>query len=551
MMTTLLALWPAGGYAQAAIDGLGVHNHQAFIVSGSDSWWVLDGPTGACIQLKGNGVNGFHHLSLGIPLVIDAGTAVNAQGLIAHDGGVDGLILDANEAGVASLIHHQQGVKATIRRFFPAAAAWQGVPAIDWHMISSPVSGQSILDFIPQEGAYDFYAWNEAEFMWVNFKQSAAFSEFNQGTAMNPGQGYLAAYEQTQELAFRGEVHAADLSYGPLSYSELGGGWHLLGNPYASGLDWNCSSWQRNGLNDEVHLWDRTRGNYISFQNGLGDFNGIIPPQQAVFVRMESDAKSASLEFPAAARVHLRGAPDKAGDVLPEKTLRLAVRPQGNSSLMDACFVGFSADALPGFDSRRDAHKLFGMGAAPMLYARKEDVPVGIAVFPPAGRQTVVPLWFLPGQNPDGNYRLELRGVDGFDAHDDLMLTDLHTGEMVNLHVRQSLDFQDTGRDDGMPRFLLTWGKQATDIHDEGHAEGQPWLYSHLNDIYVFIPEGRAEASLQVLGMDGRLHLHRWLYEGGWHRVGVSLPPGMYVVSLSGQGFGRRRKLPLGFVIKQ
>ncbi len=557
IMTCLAGLLTAVGTGAQA--GGHVLNESAAIVSGPGTWWVMDGGT---TRLHGGGgaLTVFDNLGLYGPLWVAPEAAVDVMGVLQNDLGVEGMVLEADALGVASLIHHQPGVEAILWRMMPAVADWHG-QAVEWHTLSSPVVDQPLEAFVPAQGGYDLYGWSEPLHSWINFKQTGDFLDFNQGMDFLPGRGYLAAYELEQNFAFEGVLHALEVNGGQLTRSGPDGGWHLLGNPFASALYWNCSSWSRCGLNGEVHLWDRTRGNYVSNNHGLGDFSGLIPSQQAVFVRvaeagkglgldgcgtdeaLDKDDPGVTLRIPAGARRHDQGrGPEKQKEKWPERTLRLEVRPLGGAEWKDAVFVRLMEGAKEGFDAVRDAHKLAGMGGAPMLYARKGETDLSIGVFPPETAQGGLGLWFEPGSGDDALYVLSVQGPRGFDREKRLLLADRHTGQRMNLHEETSWVFGPSPSGEG-PRFLLLYGERGNTCPLDGMDAWPLTLYAYGDALFVGLSVGSANGQLQVFGLDGRLR-RQWQLEGeGLHRVPTGLAPGVYVARLllPGQGIVGRR----------
>lgn len=539
--------------------GAHILNKSAYMLAESGAWWVTDG--GITRLYCGEGaLTVFDNLGLYAPLWLAPEAAVDVRGALQNQMGVEGLLLEGNLYRQASLIHQQAGVQASLERQLPAVTDWLG-QAVEWHTLSSPVMDQPLDVFVPEQGGYDLYAWSEPLYSWINYKQAGDFLESNQGMDFMPGRGYLAAYELKQNFVFQGEMHVSDVNGAILTRIGPEGGWHLLGNPFSSALDWNCASWTRCGMNGEVHLWDRTRGNYVSNNNGLGDFSGLIPSQQAVFVRVAEAGKGqvpepcwpdevldqhglgVNLRIPAEARRHDQGGvAEKQKEDWPGRTLRLEVRPLDGEKWTDAVYVRLMEEATTAFDALRDAHKLAGMGGAPMLYTRKGNTDLSIGVFSPKVAQRGLGLWFTPGRDDDALYVLSVQGAWGFDRDRRLLLEDRHTGQRMDLHRETSWVFaySPTG---GEPRFLLLYGELGNDFPADGTHTCPLTLYAHENLLYAGLPAGAANGHLQVFGLDGRLR-RKWLLEGeGLHRVLAGLPPGVYVARLllPGQGIAVRR----------
>jgi len=143
----------------------------------------------------------------------------------------------------ASFINSSANVAATMERYI-AAANWSAADE-GWHVLSSPVSGQSISgDFTPNGAGndYDFYAWDEPSYMWLNQKVTG-----NNINTFQNGIGYLVAYEQAGTKNFAGNLNSSDINVS-LSYNNTDPnkkGWNLLGNPFPCALDWSNTAWDK------------------------------------------------------------------------------------------------------------------------------------------------------------------------------------------------------------------------------------------------------------------------------------------------------------------
>jgi len=98
-------------------------------------------------------------------LTISAGKQVIVAGTITNNAGSDGLVLQSNSLGTASLIHNTNNVAATVNRYITGNAE-------AWHFVSSPVANQNITgDWLPSGTygngtGYDLYVWDEGSSCW-------------------------------------------------------------------------------------------------------------------------------------------------------------------------------------------------------------------------------------------------------------------------------------------------------------------------------------------------------------------------------------------------
>lgn len=516
-------------------------NQGASIVSEKDTWWVIDGQNPVLYHVEGHATATFYNLRVAdAAFHLASGAAVSIPGTLQNDQGVTGLILHSDESSTASLIHHNDNVNATIYRYIPAVYDWNATPATDWHMISAPVSGQEISGFIPDpsEGDYDFYGWSETYSTWINYKNNDTFGDFNAGFFFNKGQGYLLAYEQDQLFSFAGVMNAGDVKSNNLTYTgpEAYAGWHLLGNPFASSLDWNDPHWQRPEVLDEVHVWDRHRGNYISNNNGIGDFSGLLQPHQAMFIKVNNNnSKNAMLEFPAAARTH--NAEQENSKLLPANSLRFEVQAV-DTPFRDAVFVLLREDGSFNYDERYDAHKINGMGHAPELFSKKEVRNLSIHSLPYVNDQTELPLWFTPGSFDQ--FFIRVTGLDTVDEAINVLLLDLETGVLTDLRDTRELEFS---HENGFAeaRFMLILNPVTTNFTKPPLKDIE--VYACKEYIYVKVPEHHLPARLIVTATDGRQWLIEDIAAKGIHQYRKPPVSGLLIVQVSSKLGSKTKKI--------
>ncbi len=201
----------------------------------------------------------------GAALTIAAGGALTVNGTLTNDAGTSGLVIQSTssgEGGTDSLIHNSAGVSATVERFI---AQHDGDIVKGWHLLSSPVASQDIRPefFLASSvdsdySLVDFYRWDETLNVnsviggWSNIK-SGSFGAPTSGAAQatntfTVGRGYLMAYKQLPSTKsygdkahqFMGTINTGDVTMGGLTFTASSdhAGWNLLGNPFASAIQW-------------------------------------------------------------------------------------------------------------------------------------------------------------------------------------------------------------------------------------------------------------------------------------------------------------------------
>ncbi|WP_460504133.1 hypothetical protein, partial [Hymenobacter agri] len=145
--------------------------------------------------------------------------------------------------------------------------------------------------------------------------RASAYAPFDRGyqapaslaDQLTPGRGYTVNLNGGQTLTFRGTLTSNNVDFSTTLPGAVSadGGWHLLGNPFASALNWDAVS-VPTGLDGAMYIFvsnSQYGGNYRSYVNGVGSAPGsTIPLGQAFFVRSPG-AAPVTLTFPTAARI--------------------------------------------------------------------------------------------------------------------------------------------------------------------------------------------------------------------------------------------------------
>ena len=279
---------------------------------------------------------------------------------------------------------------------------------------------------------------------WVT--RASAYAPFDRGyeaptspsDQLLPGRGYTVNLTAGQTLAFTGTLTSNNAAFSTTLPGAVAaeGGWHLLGNPFASALNWDAVPVPA-GLDGALYIFgssSRYGGSYRSYVNGVGGAPGsTIPLGQGFFVRSPG-AAAITLTFPTAARLtNFAGSnavtvQRPAAD--PRARLRLTLAPEAVSATTDEAFVYFEAGATAGPDARYDAHKLAnpsGLNLASVA-AGQELAINGLPILTVA---TVVPLAVAVPQ--PGRYALAAADLLNLAPGTTLTLTDALAGTRTAL----------------------------------------------------------------------------------------------------------------------
>ncbi len=78
-------------------------------------------------------------------------------------------------------------------------------------------------------------------------------------------------------------------------------GWNLVGNPYATTLNWEDTGWMRTNMSSTLYVWDPASGQYLTDNGVVGSVaDGLVAPAQGFWV--QATAASPVLVAPSSAR---------------------------------------------------------------------------------------------------------------------------------------------------------------------------------------------------------------------------------------------------------
>jgi hypothetical protein len=519
IITSSIIFWSFTGlFAQI------IHNDGAYITSQSGSYWVVDyGNVTLKSESSTNPVN-MANLSIAADasLTIPPLNYLTVSGTLTNSAGNAGLVIQSDATGTGSLIHNSANVAATVNRYISGNAE-------AWHFISSPVSGQAITGSWTPTGTYgdgsgyDFYAYSEPTNMWLNQKVGA-----NTISSFNVGQGYMIAYQASNPTkTFAGNLNNGTTSIAiTKSGTSAYAGANLVGNPYASSIDWKAATgWTRtnlvsNGGGYDLYIWNQTENNYGVYNSASGTDAGTnstsryIGPMQGFIV---AAASSGNLIMDNNVRVHNNAGTWLKNTESESNAIRIkAISENGYGS--DEAIVEYGHSGNTG-----GAEKMFSfVETAPSVYLPKDNTDYSISFLTSVSDTYLVPLNFKAGAA--GSYRLEFT----FDpsVYSMVELEDKSTGVRQNLKENAVYNFS-SATADAADRFTIHFGAVGIDEA----TEYQPVAYVYDDKLYV--RNQNEKASLQLFDLQGRL-VQSWILNGtGLQSRMIDQPSGIYLVRIS------------------
>ena len=475
---------------QGAGQNFGFNN---LAISGAASS-ASDVPTNADVEISGN-------VELGSTETL----TVNDLTIPSSKAGT--LTLKSDASGTASLI-----VNGTINGDVAVERYINGytINTDGWHLMSSPVASFAIAgsEFEPTAGVDDFYSWNEAAGNWYNYEQPSGPDD------IVPGEAYLIAYDVADTKTFSGTVNNSDIPFSNLSYTgtSTNQGWHLLGNPYPSALQWDQTSWNRTNVDALAKLWDEGNAGYVDLNPG-----DIIPAMNGFMIHVNNSTNA--ITIPKAERTHSTTAWYK-NDIL--NKLKLTVYDLEGSTAQQSV-LQFDANATAGFDSEFDSYYLNGY--APQFYSLINGKPASTNTLPEVNEELQVPYHFI--KNASSTYRLEVEGIASLGLSMPVYITDYKTGQTIDISETGYYEFEAMEGDE-IARFMLHF--KTTGIDDVVVAEPVVAFQNQQLTISDLQP---GQVDLRVVDVMGRVVLSAYSEaNGGIVNLPINLKSGIYILEI-------------------
>jgi len=225
-------------------------------------------------------------------------------------------------------------------------------------------------------------------------------------------------------------------------------GWNLVGNPYASAIDWDLIA--KPTIEAGVYVFDGTKYNY--YINGGGSsvwdvgitVNGgtnIIPSGQAFFVKVKDTGVTHSETFsiPETAKVQNNGAFWKNSSETTPNILKLNI---SNGYFTDETVIRTIPDATLNFDADYDAHKLFSLNnLLPQIYSESGSSNYfAINTLPEFKESAAIPLGVYIGVS--GQYTINVVNNSFLGCH--IYLEDDLLNISQNISINKTYNFDQT-----------------------------------------------------------------------------------------------------------
>lgn len=362
--------------------------------------------------------------------------------------------------------------------------------------------------------------------------------------------GYSVRIPANAVVDFVGQPNNGPINTGPLTRGALNeSGWHLVGNPYPSKIDWTLLT-RTNMFNQfsKYRSTGPTEGVYDTYVNGIStgpSGNEFIAANQAVFVRASTPGVPGNIQFDNVARlVEFRDDPTapffRGTASNPRPLTRLTL--EGGHDLRAEAVVYFEQGATPGIDVNHDGFYING-GYPVGIYSQVGAEHLAINGQPALTASTDVTVPFVVNIRTAGTYRLNATELLNLPAGTQVLLQDAVTGQSQDLTLNPVYPFTSTGQYAQTNRFTVRYrGANVTGTIAETISASGFDVYPNpvkgtdrLNLVLPGIESGKAitAALYNDLGQQVWTNTYRSALGGVREEISTKLARGIYTLQLA------------------
>ena len=381
------------------------------------------------------------------------------------------------------------------------------------HLVSSPVAAQSNTIFT---GSL-MNKWNEVAYKWDPMTLPFETMAVGKGYAVSPASPGIT-------VTFSGALNTGNTTISGLTLTNNSGinsGFNLVGNPFASSINWN-NNITRTNVNPTAWVWNG--GAYVSYLQSQ-PVSGVIAGQQAFFVQATG---AGSMMIPNSVRTH-------GGTFLKaDNSNWLTLKVEGNN-YWDQTQLSINPVSTIGYEGEYDALKLMGSPVAPQLYCMIPDIKLSINSLPSLDESSKIELGFRPGA--EGSFTITAQDLETFTASNEMYLIDLLTNTSQNLKTNPVYTFN-AAPGQLEHRFNLTFSTVGIGDLDASKLN----IYAVDKVVNVEIPMG-VKGDIVVYNLLGSEIARKAVEASSLNKINLNVPSGYYLVKVNGISYSANGKV--------
>ncbi len=387
-------------------------------------------------------------INAGGQLTLNNGKTLNASSLtIKADTAKAGTFVDSNTSGGLTLSGN-----ASVQQWLSSGRNWY---------ICSPVSTATSAVVNPAGNSNKMYWYDEAHGSTLPWAQITT----NDST-LRTMKGYIVNLGADGTLNFSGTLNTGEKSITVnRTTGQLKEGFHLIGNPYPSYVNWESAV--KTNIGSTIWYRTKTKAGAYTFDtynatshegtntNGIAAVTGLIPPMQTVWVRVADGQTSGSVTFNNSMRSHKTGGATalKIQAVRDEvqQSIHLTVSNGMNTDETILVFHPEASNELDAYDSEKMSNN---NSAIPEVFTKTANHALVINGMSQIPTDSVIPLGF--NTLTSGNFTISTPSIKNIPAGTQLLLYDNNTGEQTNL-MTDSYNFNSEIASNNETRFSLVF----------------------------------------------------------------------------------------------
>ena len=417
------------------------------------------------------------------------------------------------------------GINANVRAELTFAPA-------GWHFVSSPMVSQYV------------QALGSSTYVNLYNEPKGAYTAVTFGTPLQNLRGYSVEYNTAPTtFNYSGTLACGNYTSYTLTNTHQNDvnnidGWHLLGNPYPSPVDWEVVFANSTNIDGSIYLYEGASGGSPQWgtynaSSGVhtGTVSQYIPPMQGFFAHISSGHGTGTVVMTNVARV-LPPSPltfFKSGAI--SDLLRLSV---SSGTYSDDMVVLFRNDATDNFDSKYDAFKKFLSTTdpieklVPMIYSVTPDnTDLAISTIAPFTGNKNIPVGFKC--SVAGTYTISL-SENTLSSDVTIYLLDTKLNKTTDLKGKISYAFK-YSLTDSPNRFVIQLGKTPTAMPTVNNTNGQNVSIYAANGLININSDNEITGNVEVYDVLGKL-IKEQNISGTNNAIGLNGRPGIYIVRI-------------------
>ncbi len=400
--------------------------------------------------------------------------------------------------------------------------------ANQWSLITAPVSGQSIKNFVENSGndirvnttvtpnryAVAYYNDSKAEgSKWVYYTTDDLASNT---ITFEKGKSYIISRATDGRVYFTGNIETNDVSIDVDADQ-----WNAIGNPYTAYLPINANSdnnfIQENlskldPLYQSVYIWDASQNKYVTAS--LSDGDTLLNVGQGFMIKTNTGVSS--ITFKESHRL-----PNATTTTLSRSRNRSSIRLIANQNDVQVITkINYINNTTKGLDPGYDIGNFKGASfdVFTHLVEGNENTDFTIQSLPDSDYETtVIPI----GLQSDAGKEISLTvDTDNIPANLNIYLEDTATGKFINLTKEKPYTFKTTSKLEGIGRFYLHTSSKILNTEDE----------IELTQNVEIVKSGKQEITIQGLAKNKQVTVSLYSVLGNEIYKQIVVPQGMLTI---------------------